>query len=66
MKLLVCATLVLLATTCVLGAMPVASAALGCPSPYTGVWVNTPAGPVGMCCDLNQDPSPCYNAPRHL
>lgn len=61
MKLPVLATTVLLAAAFALAAFPTADADTPrCPPPQTGVKVEGPTGPVGMCCDFTQDPSPCY------
>jgi hypothetical protein len=74
MKLLLPASMLLLAAAFVLGSVPGATASPSIPKvtcasvfgpEWTGVWVETPAGPVGMCCDLNEDPSPCYVEPQH-
>lgn len=61
MRLPILATTVMLAAAFTLAAATTAVATHdGCPPGWEGVWVDTPTGPVYMCCDFNQDPTPCY------
>lgn len=50
----------LVLSTLALAAVPIAEATvMPCPPGYRGVWVNTPWGPVYMCCSMTL-PMECF------